>query len=103
MRIVGRISHLSVVLIHHSTSGRSTILAGDLAVCRLVSDRWELRTDTTAVGGWLAVGWVRGVGGFDLVGLDSLGGSAFTLLNGLTLGLFFLLASFPLLADFLEF
>lgn len=103
VRVVGRVRHLSIVLVHHSTAGGSTILTGDLAVCGLVSDRRELRTNTTAVGRWLPVGWVRGVGGFDLVGLNSLSGSALTLLNGLALSLFFLLASFPLLANFLEF
>jgi hypothetical protein len=104
VRIVGRgISHLSVVLVHHSTAGGSTVLAGDLVVGGLVSDRRELRTDTAAVGRWLTVRWVRGVGSFNLVGLDSLSGSALTLLDGLTLSIFFLLASFPFLADFLEF
>jgi hypothetical protein len=45
---VGGVTHLSVALVNHSTTG-STILARDLAVCRLVSDGGKLRADTTTV------------------------------------------------------
>lgn len=49
VRIVGRVSHLSVALVNHSTT-RSTILTRHLAICRLVSNGGKLRTNTTAVG-----------------------------------------------------
>lgn len=103
VRVVGRVGHLCIVLIDHSTARRTTVLAGDLAIRGLVSDRRELRADSTGVSRWLAVGWVRRIGRFDLVGLGSLSGSTLTLLNSLTLSLFLLLASLPFLADFLEF
>lgn len=102
VRIVGRVGHLSIVLVDHSTTRRATIRPRDLAVGGLVSDGGKLRANTTTVGRWLAVRRVGGVGSFNLVGLDGLSGGTLTLLDSLTLSLFFLLAGFPFLADFLE-
>ena len=103
VRVVGRVGHLCIVLVDHATARRTTVLAGDLAICGLVSDRRELRADSTGVGRRLSMRWVRGVGRLNLVGLGSLSGSTLTLLNSLALSLFLLLASLPFLADFLEF
>lgn len=103
VRVVGRIGHLVVVLVDHPTARGSTILAGDLAIRRLVSDWRELRADTASIRRGLSVGLVRGVGSFDLAGLGSLSSSTFTLLDGLALSLFLLLTSLPFLTDFLEF
>jgi hypothetical protein len=103
VRVVGRVGHLCIVLVDHATARGTTILAGGLAIRRLIADRRELRADSTGVGRWLSVGRVRGVWRLDLVGLCGLSGRTLTLLNSLALGLFLLLASLPFLADFLEF
>lgn len=94
---------MSVALVDHATA-RGTVLTGHLAVGRLISNRRQLRPDTAGVGGRLSTLGIRRVGSVDLVGLSSLSGSgALALLSGLALSLFLLLASLPLLPNFLEF
>ena len=93
---------MSIVLVDHPSARGTAIRARDLTVGRLVTDGRKLGTNTTAVGRWLSVRRVGGIGSFDLVGLDGLSGGTLTLLDSLALGLFFLLASFPFLANFLE-
>lgn len=100
--VVGRVGHLSIVLVDHPSARGTAVWARDLAVGGLISDRRKLGTNTTAVGRWLSMRRVGGVGSFDLVGLDGLSGGTLTLLDSLALSLFFLLAGFPFLADFLE-
>lgn len=103
VRVVGRVTHLSIALVDHATA-RRTILTRDLAIGSLVADRRELRTNTTAVGRGLSrLRRVGGTRGLDLVGLGSLGSGTLTLLRSFTLGFFLLLASLPFFANFLEF
>lgn len=103
VRVVRRVAHLAVALVDHAATGR-TVLARDLAISGLVADGRQLRTNTTSVGRRLtSLGRVGRTGGLDLVSLRSLGGSTFTLLGSLALGLFLLLAGLPFLADLLEF
>lgn len=101
VRVVGvrRVPHLSVALINHSTT-RSTILARDLAIRGLISDRGELRADTT-VSRRLTLGGV-GAGAIDLASL-CLSSHTLTVLGSLARSFFFLLASLPFFANLLEF
>jgi hypothetical protein len=103
VRVVWGVGHLPIVLVDHATARRTTVLAGDLAIRGLISNRRELRADSTCIGRWLSVGRVRRVGRFNLIGLGSLSSSTLTLLNSLALSLFLLLAGLPFLTDFLEF
>lgn len=104
VRVVWRIGHLSVALINHATA-RSSVLTRHLAVSGLIPDRGQLRTDTARVGGRLTgLRRIARARSINLVGLRSLSSSStFTLLGGLALSLFLLLASLPLFANFLEF
>jgi hypothetical protein len=97
---VGRVPHLSITLVNHSTT-RSTILARDLAIRGLVSDGGKLRADTTTVSRRLSLGGV-GAGAIDLASL-CLSGHTLTVLGSLARSFFFLLASLPFLANLLEF
>lgn len=103
VRVVGRVAHLSVALVDHAAA-RRTVLAWHLAVGSLVTDRRQLRANSTSVGRRLSsLRWVGGGRRLDLVGLGSLGGSTLALLGSLALSLFLLLPGLPLLADLLEF
>lgn len=101
VRIVGRVPHLPVALIDHSTT-RGTILTRHLAVCRLVSNRRKLRTDTTAVSRGLSLRRIGRARGIDLASL-SLSSDTLTVLSGLALSLLLLLPGLPFLANLLEF
>lgn len=100
VRVAGRVSHLSVALVDHTTGGR--VLTWHLVVCRLVSDGRKLRTGTSVrrrlstlrVGG---TSW-----GINLASL-CLSCLAFTLFDSFALSLFLLLAGLPFFADLLEF
>lgn len=102
VRVVGRVAHLSVALVDHSTT-RGTILARHLAIRGLVPDGRKLRADTTTVSRGLSLGRVRGTGAIDLASLCCLGSYTLTVLGSLARGLFLLLASLPFLANLLEF
>lgn len=105
VRIVGRVSHLAIALVYHTTC--CAISAMHLAVSGLVPDRGKLRTDTARISRGLTSSSLRGIrctGGFHLVCLGSLGSSStLTLFSSFALSLFLLLAGFPFLSDFLEF
>jgi hypothetical protein len=102
VRVVGRVTHLSVALVDHATT-RAAVLAIDLAISRLITDGGKLRTDTAAVSGGLAtLRGVRRAGGIDLTSLGGLGSSTLTLFSSLALRLFLLLAGLPFLSDLLE-
>lgn len=102
VRVVWRIGHLTITLIHHATG--TAVLPGNLAVGRLVANWRQLRADTASVGRRLSLRRIGRTGSINLVRLSSLsGGSTFTLLSSFTLGFFLLLSSFPFLADFFKF
>lgn len=102
VRVVGRVPHLSVALVNHTTA-RATVLVGNLAVGRLIADGRQLRANAAGVSGRLAT--LRGVrrsGGIDLTSLGGLGSSTLTFFSSLALRLFLLLAGLPFLANLLE-
>lgn len=101
MRVGRRVAHLAIALVDHSTT-RSTILTRYLAFRGLVPNGRKLRANTTTVRWWLSLGGVRGARAIDLVGLR-LSSHALTVFGSLALSFFFLLASLPFLANFLEF
>lgn len=102
VRVVGRVPHLSVALVNHTTA-RAAVLVGNLAIGRLVADGRQLRANAAGVSGRLAtLRGVRGSGGIDLTSLGGLGSSSLTFFSSLALRLFLLLAGLPFLADLLE-
>lgn len=104
VRIVGRVSHLSVALRVDHTSASGAVLARHLTIGRLVADGRQLRADTTRVGRWLTtLRWIRSSTAVHLLLGLSGGGSTLALLSSLALVLLFLLAGLPFLADLFEF
>lgn len=95
--VSSRVAHLAIALLVDHPLLLSIL---SLAVSGLVTDGWELGTNTTGVSG--SLGALRRIGwrSIDLVLLRS---QSFTLFGGLALSFLLLLASLPFLANFLKF
>ena len=98
-RILTILTHLAVALLVDHATLWARVRTGDFATLRrLIANRWQLGTGTWLVGGSLA--WRRLIGLTVDLGGSGLSTTAFFFL--LPLGVFLLLASFPLLADLFE-